>query len=361
MKLRFGLIIALLLLTPPSLTGFEQARGPEVQEVPTGNDPNAKLSHYFHVVLRNFDPDTKLINVSVSVRPGPMALICSVVSKLQNGILDAVGMKPTHDPRSCYYSEILITDGAIYSNKDQGEFFFKKQVPDFVQRLDIYTKGEPSPDPVQKEMNVLGNPGLFPFDKYLLFMRIDAPSFVAEEDEEDEKQQIADYAMGGLFVPGKAYKVVQSFSADKAYVQPELPGFVTKTIDYKDLKSWGVSATEFKPLDNGLRPAFIFVEIQRPFSFRLIAVVVGILAILYAFLLGLQANLREHLQTITASFLTFWALRAVLASSSPKAPSLLDYATLLLFAIPIAMILFRTFAKARKVSTNAAVDDEWAS
>jgi hypothetical protein len=71
-------------------------------------------NHYINVVLSDFNPDTRHITATVTIRSGSMTFYCGFFGKLKESLLKAMGAKNHDQGSTCYFSKTEIYDGTSY-------------------------------------------------------------------------------------------------------------------------------------------------------------------------------------------------------------------------------------------------------
>jgi hypothetical protein len=318
---------------------LERVRANKLEAMPR---KSASVPHFFQIVLSSFDPDVKHLSAKVTSHVSVGVLFSCAFPKIRQAVLMGP-YAPAPIGAQCYFAHPVVTDGTTFdpdSDTIKTFFFYREVIGVPFTDPKYYEPDKPSPEPITDELGVIGDPGLYPFDSYLVMIRIDGPGFIVDEDRESE-QNSADAAEFLGIAPEKLYKQLAPFSGDQSRIKFEVPGFVYSSLDGNGLKSRGVPWSPFQREKDGQRPAFIFLEMRRALLLRVTTIIVGFLAVAYALIVGCFTTPEEYLKTIAASFLSFWALRSVLTGSAPKVPTIIDYATMALFALPIGMILFR--------------------
>ena len=190
---------------------------------------------------------------------------------------------------------------------------------------------ESAPKSTQADIRLLGDPWLYPFDKYVIAAQIKL-MIVATPDW---KQYFR--------IPDDSYTVL-----------PKIPNLMVRNIKANDLEYWAKyfqqDPKEFARL---YRPDFwkdgrILLVLERPLFPKFFAVFFGILAVAWILVVAKSADPKQLALNEFAYFLALWAIRAPLAASAPKAPLLMDYITMGLYVLLIGVAVARCIWGFRK-------------
>jgi len=183
---------------------------------------------------------------------------------------------------------------------------------------------ESVPKSTQADIRLLGDPWLYPFDKYVVAAQIKL-TIVATPDWNQYFR-----------IPDDRYTVL-----------PKTPNLMVRNIKANDLGYWAKyfqqDPKEFARL---YRPDFwkdgrILLVLERPLFPKLFAVFFGILALAWILVVAKSADPKQLTLNEFAYFLAIWAIRAPLAAGAPKAPLLMDYITMGLYVLLIGVALAR--------------------
>ena len=183
---------------------------------------------------------------------------------------------------------------------------------------------ESVPKSTQADVRLLGDPWLYPFDKYVIAAQIKL-AIVATPDWNQYFR-----------IPDDRYAVL-----------PKIPNLMVRNIKANDLEYWAKyfqqDPKEFARL---YRPDFwkdgrILLALERPWFPKFFAVFFGILAVAWILVVAKSADAKQLTLNEFAYFLAIWAIRAPLAAGAPKAPLLMDYITMGLYVLLIGVALAR--------------------
>ncbi|PYT78504.1 MAG: hypothetical protein DMG40_19895 [Acidobacteria bacterium] len=183
---------------------------------------------------------------------------------------------------------------------------------------------ESVPKSTQADIRLLGDPWLYPFDKYVVAAQIKL-TIVATSDW------------------NQYFKIPD----DRYTVLPKIPNLMVRNIKANDLEYWAKyfqqDPKEFARL---YRPDFwkdgrILLVLERPLFPKFFVVLFGILAVAWILVVAKSADPKQLTLNEFAYFLAIWAIRAPLAAGAPKAPLLMDYITMGLYVLLIGVVLAR--------------------
>ena len=192
---------------------------------------------------------------------------------------------------------------------------------------------ESAPKSTQADIRLLGDPWLYPFDKYVIAAQIKL-----------------------MIVATPDWKQYFRIPDDRYTVLPKIPNLIVRNIKANDLEYWAryvqQDPKEFARL---YRPDFwkdgrILLVLERPLFPKFFAVFFGILALAWILVVARSADPKQLALNEFAYFLAIWAIRAPLAAGAPKAPLLMDYMTMGLYVLLIGVALARFIWGFRKPS-----------
>ena len=194
---------------------------------------------------------------------------------------------------------------------------------------------ESIPKSTQADVRLLGDPWLYPFDKYVVAAQIKL--MIVATPDWNQYFRIPD---------------------DRYTVLPKIPDLMVRNIKENDLGYWAKyfqqDPKEFARL---YKPDFwkdgrILLVLERPLFPKFFAVVFGILAVAWILVVARSADPKQLTLNEFAYFLALWAIRAPLAAGAPKAPLLMDYITMALYVLLIGVALARSIWGFRKPSPS---------
>jgi len=183
---------------------------------------------------------------------------------------------------------------------------------------------ESVPKSTQADVRLLGDPWLYPFDKYVIAAQIKL-----------------------MIVATPDWKQYFRIPDDRYTVLPKIPNLMVRNIKANDLEYWAKyfqqDPKEFARL---YRPEFwkdgrIVLVLERPLFPKFFAVFFGLLALAWILVVARSADPKQLALNEFAYFLAIWAIRAPLAAGAPKAPLLMDYITMGLYVLLIGVALAR--------------------
>jgi len=192
---------------------------------------------------------------------------------------------------------------------------------------------ESGPKSTRADVPLLGDPWLYPFDKYVIAAQIKL-----------------------MIVATPDWKQYFRIPDDRYTVSPKIPNLMVRNIKASDLEYWAKyfqqDPKEFARL---YRPDFwkdgrILLVLERPVFPKFFAVFFAILAVAWILVVARSADPKQLTLNEFAYFLAIWAIRAPLAAGAPKAPLLMDYLTMSLYVLLIGVALAKCIWGFRKLS-----------
>jgi len=192
---------------------------------------------------------------------------------------------------------------------------------------------ESVPKSTRADVPLLGDPWLYPFDKYVIAAQIKL-----------------------MIVATPDWKQYFRIPDDRYTVSPKIPNLMVRNIKASDLEYWAKyfqqDPKEFARL---YRPDFwkdgrILLVLERPVFPKFFAVIFAILAVAWILVVARSADPKQLTLNEFAYFLAIWAIRAPLAAGAPKAPLLMDYITMSLYVLLIGVALAKCIWGFRKLS-----------
>jgi len=192
---------------------------------------------------------------------------------------------------------------------------------------------ESVPKSTRADVPLLGDPWLYPFDKYVIAAQIKL-----------------------MIVATPDWKQYFRIPDDRYTVSPKIPNLMVRNIKASDLEYWAKyfqqDPKEFARL---YRPDFwkdgrILLVLERPVFPKFFAVIFAILAVAWILVVARSADPKQLTLNEFAYFLAIWAIRAPLAAGAPKAPLLMDYLTMSLYVLLIGVALAKCIWGFRKLS-----------
>jgi hypothetical protein len=255
-----------------------------------------------------------VVKGSLSVGPGllPPAMWLPDPSK---GKKETV---PVYGPLSYEDLSLRYAFGTIFNI-----FPFKKYTPE-----KSFLKSHPSP--IEISIEALGNPEIYPFDKYFIMCAVKCPAYFIEgrtrkymEDQERGESLIIINSMNGLFI---------------------------RTPTQKELNQIKVNwAGAFRPDDdkiNKFKDMFALI-IERPYYLRFMTIVLGAIVFAAACYIGFALPLRNIPVSILGFVVGVWGIRSILLSDTKIFLSYFDYVGLFMYLLLFGGIIFRAIWKGR--------------
>jgi hypothetical protein len=196
---------------------------------------------------------------------------------------------------------------------------------------------ESAPASAQADVPFYGDPWQYPFDKYLIAARVMCP-VLATPDQKQYFDILGDeYALSfkipNLLVRNAKAKDVETW---KKADWPDIPP--------KNLKEDAQSYRADVWRDGG-----ILLVLERPLFPKFFAMFFGIVALAWIAIVAMSTDAEQLSLNALGYFLAIWAIRAPLAAEAPKGTILMDYVTLGLYALLVAVALAKFIWGFRKI------------
>lgn len=182
---------------------------------------------------------------------------------------------------------------------------------------------------VQTEANLyaVGDPRMFPFDRYLVIYRIWCPVLVKEA--------------------GGGYLGILGFNE----VDSRLAGFSMKYATPRELETWSnPSLLDLKQKQPDFEGSMwagrqVAVVLERGLFLRVVTVLLGLVILGYLCWFGLTSRSRAWFPDVLGFFLTVWAIRGALSAGAPHVATIVDYGALSSYVGFIAVFLWKSARK----------------
>jgi hypothetical protein len=192
--------------------------------------------------------------------------------------------------------------------------------------------------PVSTEADIQfidGNPWFYPFDRYYLSAQIQSIVLVTRDRQ-------------------TYFNIVRS---DWYTLSSKLPNLVVRNVNAKDIEYWTKLVTpeaDPRKAAQSYRPGVwrqgrILLVLERPLFRRFFAVFFLILALAWIAIVAMVSDLKQLSVNVFGYFLAIWAIRTPLAAGGPNVSTLMDYVTLGLYALLIAVALAKFIWEFRKI------------
>jgi hypothetical protein len=248
--------------------------------------------------LDSFDPIKKTVNGTLTLQPG-------------SPISDILKYKIRKEP-SIFYGPLNFQD---LSHPFSYLFF------DLIKKFTIVSKMEnlrhisystTYPPPINISVQPIGNPEIYPFDKYLIVGIITCPTYFEEENKriyvdsiEDGESLSIRNLMAGLFI---RYPTSGEFK-------------------YKD---------KFNDFRNNFA-----LMIERPSYLKFMTIILVIFALGTSFYIGFKSAPENLIIQIIGYIVSLWGIRSIILSDSKIFLSYLDYALLFAYLLLFVGIFYR--------------------
>jgi len=181
-------------------------------------------------------------------------------------------------------------------------------------------------------MKALGNPEIYPFDKYFIMCAVKCPAYFMEErtrkymeDQERGESPSIINSMNGLFIRTPTQEELN---------QIKVSGFGT-----------------FRPADdkiNKFKDMFALI-IERPYYLRFMTIVLGVIVFAAACYIGFALPLRNIPVSILGFVVGVWGIRSILLSDTKIFLSYFDYVGLFMYLLLFGVLYLEQSGKGRRI------------
>lgn len=191
-----------------------------------------------------------------------------------------------------------------------------------------YYKGfsDQEPDSLRFEIIALGEPKLYPFDKYFL-VGVAVCQIIKETD-----------------VGGKG-RTINHERNQKTTVKQDIRGFLLRRARFNEVKGWGdkpdEDETEKKNFEKWNKGNTFLLVLERPLFLRFMAVFLGLTAFVSILFIVRLGPISDIPIKLVGYFVGLWALREVFSGGTEAFPTVIDYGTFLLYSILIVGVVVR--------------------
>ena len=302
-------------------------------EIPAPGQVTAYVK-YYRVVLESIDETYQTARLRADLRyvwgKDPSMLVRAPLFTFIDESPETHEIRKNHSaPVQVFFSPFEISDAT--NEFSLGVFAPRGWTNNVPLRHPPASFSESVPKSTMADVPLLGDPWLYPFDKYVLAAQIKL-----------------------MIVASPDWKQYFRIPDDRYTVLPKIPNLMVRNIKANDLEYWGKyfqqDPKEFARL---YRPDFwkdgrILLVLERPMFPKFFAVFFGILAVAWILVVAKSADPKQLTLNEFAYFLAIWAIRAPLAAAAPKAPLLMDYMTMGLYVLLIGVAVARLIWGFRK-------------
>jgi hypothetical protein len=281
---------------------------------------------YYKVLLESIDEIEGTVHLRADFQmPVPRTQLLIYIHESLKPTLDQISKNPNP-------AEVLFGDFHIYEG--EAEFALgPSEYPGFRLRPLPHRRppngvSESVPTSTQADIVLSGDSWLYPFDKYFIAAQVRCPV---------------------LATPDR--KIYFEILGDGYTLSSKLPNFIVRNATVNDLEFWSqilrsqiLTDESAKKLAQPYRAdrwrdGAILLVLERPLFPRFFAVFFGVVALAWVAVVVMIADLKQLSINVFGYFVAIWAIRAPLAVGAPKAPTLMDYVTLGLYALLVAVVL----------------------
>ena len=262
---------------------------------------------HYAIQLKSFNPEDQTFNCTLSVTQGMLS------------------PEMYSDPMKIHYGPLFYYDWTVpYAI---GTFF-----PPYSHKL-LTQKSFQAVNPPPKEITIkaIGNPEIYPFDKYFIMGVVKCPAYFIEGntkqylETQDHGESLGIInSINGLFIRSPTKKELDRIKAAFNWTKRPLP-----QVDDKDLKQI-----------NNQKDMFALM-IVRPYYLRFMTVVLGVFALVIAFYIGFEQRLKDIAISIPGFVIAVWGIRSILLSDTKIFLARFDYVALFLYLLIFVGIAYR--------------------
>jgi hypothetical protein len=292
------------------------------------------------VTLDTLDPDTSTVVAHISTNPANPDLFLgfepSVVQQIPE--LKPMITNPAPSEYKVYYQQPEVRDlSSIFDLLGLPMISQKTYRPEF-DRVKDSLQAE-VPHDRSSVLSIIGDPRMFPFDRYLIVCEVDAGAFL------EYRKKIARIDSG--------YSVL-----------PRFPGFVVSGLTKDEMQEWGGRS----PIGRAIRSAInqgaatddprfwmeqgIAISAERPLYLRVLTIVLGIAAVVSIVFVYRLSEPSSYFLNLLGAFAVLWGVRSILTAGAPKSPNLIDFAVLALFISQIVLVTLRYLFSKKRISKD---------
>ncbi len=187
-----------------------------------------------------------------------------------------------------------------------------------------FTKSFPSP--INFSIKALGNPEIYPFDRYFMMGAVACQAYVKKGRQKEYVHTKED----------------AEFLSIKNYIKGLFIRYPTN-VELNEIKRLFINReeppTEIKEVSN--RENRFALIMERPYYLKIMTVVLGAIALLSALYIGFKAPFKDVPIQIIGYIIGVWGIRNILMGDLKIFPSYFDYALLWMYVLLFAGIVFR--------------------
>ncbi|MGA2515520.1 MAG: hypothetical protein ABSG44_03100 [Thermodesulfobacteriota bacterium] len=267
---------------------------------------------HYAIQLKSFNPEDQKFNCTLSITKGVLAPKMYLKNYLHYGPL-------VYDDLSVPYAIGI----PIISQK-------------FVAQLGPFKTAIPPPKEIT--IQAIGNPEIYPFDKYFIMGAIKCPAYFIQGDvkkyleTEDYGESVGIInSINGLFIRSATKRELDQIKAAFNWTKRLLP-----QVDDKDLRQ----------INN--RKDLFALMIVRPYYIRFMTVVLGAFALAIAFYIGFKQPLKSIAISMPGFVIAVWGIRSILLSDTKTFLAYFDYVALFLYLIIFVGITCRLISGGKR-------------
>jgi len=285
----------------------------------TGTDELSFPKRVYRVAIESIDESAGIIRLKVDLRvPSQDALVGAYMRF--SGLTSYTSKSQI--PLS--FGSLKISDLTLYVLSGMsGPPSAVKSVRDLSSPL-----SESPPSPVESDVIMLGDPWRYPFDGYFVAAGVNCDVTLKDANQERHPLEDFGYHLRDQVPPNLIIK-----RATREDVEWAVRRFTNASFEASRV------AAAFDP--DGWRHGVVVLIMHRPIFPRFFAVFFGVVAVIWIGFIVMIEDKKQLMLNVVGYFLSIWAIRAPLATGAPKVTTLMDYATLGLYAILIAAVGFR--------------------
>ena len=245
----------------------------------------------------------------------------NMTTKSITGVLSLKKGMPQWDESKIYYAPLTYVD-------DKGGFGipYTRSILNLRNIIPLATFTEKIPEPVNVRFEAIGNPELYPFDRYYIAGKVQSLAYIEQDNKKNylNKEQ----------------------KNESLSIKNSIKGLFMRSLNENDLQNISakikIAVNELK-IFNSSNDSFILV-VERPQFIRDMTIIFGVIALLSAFVIGTKVSLENISINIIGYILGLWSIRSILLGEQEIFLPYLDYFILSCYLILLTCVLFRVIS-----------------
>jgi hypothetical protein len=197
------------------------------------------------------------------------------------------------------------------------------------------------PGDLETDAVALGNPKLYPFDKYLVLARVSCPAWATLDGKNFIKVPGGHYTLSlkaaGFLMQRPSWQEVENWPTFHKQMLPQFARYYAgETKEQKQLRE---QMERYKP-ELWYENQFALL-LERPSFLRFSTCFLGFVVLISLPYIVLHSKPSQFLVNSAGYFLSLWAVRQTLSAAAPTGHTLLDYSVMGLYVVFVAAMIAR--------------------